>query len=232
MSVRGLSSLEIDAIGEILNISIGASATAISTMLERRVDITIPSVQVSSYDDFEYPNMEPAICVEIGYASGLSGKNVMFLKREGVKAIVEILMHTEIPDEEFELDEMYLSAVCEVMNQMMGASATVLSDLLGKVVNIMTPVSHEIDTVIKFKDHYFVGGEDMVVVRFILNIEGVIESEFLNVMPVTLAREMLDCIGFRDESAEGSYEEAAKAPAEPAPSSGGVMSQEEIEKLL
>ena len=33
------SKLEIDAIGEILNISLGASATAVSTMLNARVDI-------------------------------------------------------------------------------------------------------------------------------------------------------------------------------------------------
>ena len=50
-------------------------------------------------------------------------------------------MGVEIADDEFELDEMNLSAVCEVMNQMMGASATALSEFLNKTVNISTPVS-------------------------------------------------------------------------------------------
>lgn len=36
-------------------------------------------------------------------------------------------------DEEFELNEMNISAVCEVMNQMMGASSTALSDSLEKL---------------------------------------------------------------------------------------------------
>ena len=44
MSSDRFSPLEIDAIGEILNISLGASATAVSSMLSKRVDITTPRV--------------------------------------------------------------------------------------------------------------------------------------------------------------------------------------------
>ena len=136
MESKIFSSLEIDAIGEILNISLGASATAVSTMLNRRVDITIPQVILSNKNDFEFSYMEPAVGVEINYISGLSGKNIMLLKREDVKVIVEILMGVDIPDEEFELNDLYLSAVREVMNQMMGSSSTALSEVLGSVVNI------------------------------------------------------------------------------------------------
>ncbi len=65
----------------------------------------------------------------------------MLLKRSDVKAIVELLMGTEIPEEEFELNELTISAVCELMNQMMGAASTALSDFLGRPVNISTPPS-------------------------------------------------------------------------------------------
>ena len=155
MSSKKFSSLEIDAIGEILNISLGASATAVSTMLSRRTDITTPSVSVVSREEFQFAEIEPAIGVEITYISGLSGRNVMLLKRHDVKVICEILMGMEIPDEEFELDEMNLSAVCEVMNQMMGASSTALSEFLGEVVNISTPISFEIPDLESFKAKYF-----------------------------------------------------------------------------
>ena len=126
MDSKNFNSLEIDAIGEILNISLGASATAVSTMLSKRVDITTPNVSVVSYDEFEFAEIEPAIGVEITYVSGLSGSNIMLLKRHDVKVICEILMGMEVSDEEFELNEMNLSAVCEVMNKMMGASSTAL----------------------------------------------------------------------------------------------------------
>jgi len=54
MGANRFSPVEIDAIGEILNISLGASATAASTMLDARVDITTPVVRVESRDEFSF----------------------------------------------------------------------------------------------------------------------------------------------------------------------------------
>ena len=59
--------MEIDAIGEIMNISLGSSATAISNLLERRVDITTPKVDLLDISEFEFSSLEPAIGVEITY---------------------------------------------------------------------------------------------------------------------------------------------------------------------
>lgn len=254
MESKTFNSLEIDAIGEILNISLGASATAVSTMLSKRVDITIPTVIVSNKEDFEFSYMEPAVGVEITYVSGLSGKNIMLLKRHDVKVIVEILMGIEIADEEFELNEINLSAVCEVMNQMMGASSTALSELLGEVVNISTPTSYEINTVNEFKEKYLIDDQEMVVVKFLLKIEDAIESEFLNIMTIDLARRLLSCVGLGenqenniiDESVSDtsleekeinnlsnySVENESLSSFSESEHSNKTLSQEEIEKLL
>ena len=208
-----LSAMEIDAIGEILNISLGASATAVSIMLDARVDITTPKVSVQARDEFEFSNIKPAICVEITYVEGLEGKNIMLLKRQDVKAIIEMLMGMDIPDEEFVMDEMNISAICEVMNQMMGASATALSELLDMPVNISTPKPHEVDSVEEFKEEFFADEEEMVVIHFDLKIEDKMQSEFLNVMPIKLAKKLVS--GFLAEM--GATPEEA-APAEtPAP---------------
>ena len=184
--------IEIDAIGEILNISLGASATAISTMLNTRVDITTPRVRIVTDEEFSFEELKPVIGVEITYISGLEGKNIMLLKRGDVKLIVELLMGVEIADDEFELDEMNLSAVCEVMNQMMGASATALSEFLNKTVNISTPVSFELHSEEEFKKKYFVQAQPMVVVNFVLSIDNKLKSEFVNVMSVDLAKKLLN----------------------------------------
>ena len=184
--------IEIDAIGEILNISLGASATAISTMLNTRVDITTPRVRIVTDEEFSFEELKPVIGVEITYISGLEGKNITLLKRGDVKLIVELLMGVEIADDEFELDEMNLSAVCEVMNQMMGASATALSEFLNKTVNISTPVSFELHSEEEFKKKYFVQAQPMVVVNFVLSIDNKLKSEFVNVMSVDLAKKLLN----------------------------------------
>ena len=219
--------MELDALGEMMNISLGSSATAVSNMLEHRVDITTPKVTVVDVVDFQLGNLEPAMGVEIKYVEGLDGSNIMLLRRSDVKVIVDILMGSETPEEEFELNELTISAVCEVMNQMMGAAATAMSDFLGYPVNISTPEPFELDDIEAFKaGHLPQGADTVVVVRFSLKIENTLESEFMNVMSVTLAKDLLKGLGLGDLE-----EEPIPEPA-PAASSGGVMSQDEIEKML
>lgn len=241
MNQNVFSSMELDAIGEIMNISLGSSATAVSNLLDHRVDITTPSVSVVPVEEFSLGDLEPAIGIEIKYVSGLEGSNIMLLKRGDVKVIVDILMGSTIPDDEFELNDLTISAVCEVMNQMMGAASTALSDFLGRSVNISTPQSFTLENLDEFKKEHFQYSNGMLVeVRFMLGIENILQSEFVNVMSVDLARELIAGFGL-DLSDPGQPEpEPAvqvpipqeEPPAAPAASSGGKLSQEEIERLM
>ncbi len=234
------SPMELDALGEMMNISLGSSATAVSNLLDHRVDITTPTVTIVPVGEFAIGNLEPAMGVEIKYVEGLDGSNIMLLKRSDIRAIVDILMGMETPDEEFELNELTISAVCEVMNQMMGSAATAMSDFLGFQVDISTPQPFELEGLEEFKlNHLPTDSGSLVVVRFSLKIEGAVESEFMNVMSVRLAKDLLKQLGLGDEDEE----EAAPPPPPPPPpapapepeSSGGgsrMMSQEEIERML
>ncbi|HMM07225.1 MAG TPA: flagellar motor switch phosphatase FliY [Clostridiales bacterium] len=183
--------MEIDAIGEILNISMGASATSISMMLDKRVVITTPSVEVQKASDFHFESFEPAVGVEINYTGGLLGTNMMILKESDVKAIVDLLLQREPSDEKFVLDEISNSAICEVMNQMMGSSATALSQLLDRPVNISPPSSFQIENSSSFKKQYYPDDSTVVSVCFHLSIEEVLESEFISVLSAALAKELI-----------------------------------------
>ncbi len=243
MSQMVFNPMQLDAIGEVMNISLGSSATAVSNLLNKRVDITTPKVKVVALEDFSLGELEPAIGVEIKYVSGLEGSNIMLLKRGDVKVILDILMGMETPEEEFEMNELTVSAVCEVMNQMMGAASTALSTFLGRPVNISTPQSFTLDDLAQFKEEHFQHmGSPLVVVNFILDIEDALQSEFVNVMSVELARELLAGFGMGLEAMDLPEEsEPAPAPApapapEPAPAAasggGGKLSQDEIERLM
>ncbi len=243
MSNNVFKAMEMSAIGEIMNISLGSSATAVSNLLDHRVDITTPTVSVVDVKDFELGDIEPAVGVEIKYVSGLDGSNIMLLRMSDIKVIVDILMGTDTPLEEFVLDELTLSAVCEVMNQMMGAASTALSDFLGRVVNISTPETFDVyDTEAMKRDRMPVTEGPIVVVRFALTIEDQLQSEFMNVISVDLAKELVRGFGLDlDEDEPAASQPAAAAPAapEPAPAApapagggGGTLSQEEIEKLM
>lgn len=240
MGSNVFSPMAIDAIGEIFNISLGSSATAVSNLLARRVDITTPTVSVVSAKDFTLGDLQPAIGVKIDYVAGLSGSNIMLLKRSDVRAIVDILMGSTTKDEDFEINELSMSAICEVMNQMMGAASTAMSDFLNRMVNISTPQAFEIGSLEEFVEKYFPSDGMLVVVRFKFSVEDAVESEFMSALSMDLVRELLKGFGIEGEDvgmgAEPEPEPAAQpaAAAEPELSSGSgaSLSQEEIEKLM
>ncbi len=187
-----LTDMEKDVIGEVMNISLGSSATSLSSLLSKRVDITVPRVNVVSTQEFNFNNLEPAVGVEIKFIEGITGDNILILKKADIKVILETLMGIEITDEEFELDEIAISAVCEVMNQMMGSAATALADFLGRTVNISTPIAYEITDKEDFKGRYFPDDGSLVEVKFDLKVGDVINSEFLNAFSIPLAKEMVN----------------------------------------
>lgn len=211
-----LSAMDVDAIGEILNISMGSSATSASTLLNQRVNITTPKVEVTQSSAFHFEALEPAVAVEINYVSGLDGRNIMILKQSDVKVIVGLLLQTDYSDQEFVLDEMSLGAICEVMNQMMGAASTALSQLLNRAINISPPNSFQIDNSEQFKNKYYQGDETVVAVTFNLMIGDLVNSEFISLMTVDLAKELVSTFGFGGQLPEETAPEPEPAPV-PAP---------------
>ncbi len=236
MGASSFNEMELDAIGEIMNISLGASATAVSTMLGTQVNITTPVAEVLTREEFEFRRLEPAIGVEIAYVEGLDGKNIMMFRREDVCIIVGTLMGEDPASISDDLTEIHISAICEVMNQMMGASATALSEFLGTTVNISTPQSFDVGEPEAFKEKYFPEEDGMVVVRFRLEIEDKLNSEFMNIMSIGLAKRLLepfaDNLGGSSEPEPAPAPAATSAPAAAGASSGGTMSQEEINAML
>ena len=213
-----LSNMEIDAIGEILNISLGSSATSVSQLLGKPVNITTPEVKLIKTKDFDIKTYEPAIGVEINYVKGLDGKNILILKESDVKVIVGLLLQTDFSDKEFVLDEMNIGAICEVMNQMMGASATALSQFLNRSINISPPSSFPVDNSEQFKSKYLEDDGNIVAVYFNLMIGDMVNSQFINLMKVDFAKELVSNFGLNPPSAAGEQPAVpAKPVAAPAP---------------
>lgn len=213
------SDIQKDAIGEILNISMGSAATAVSELLSAKVWITTPRVEVKSAKEMEYHKLEPAVCIKIQYVKGLSGSNMMVWKQDDVQLILNQLMGQPLvvsPD--FEFDELNISAVSEVMNQMMGASATALSNFLGFTVDISTPQPIIMDEVSSNLDVAEFEPDDTIVsVNFDLTIDGVIKSEFASVLSAEFAQALADKMLGGSLEEEEAAEEAAPAPAAAAP---------------
>ncbi|HCD70067.1 MAG TPA: flagellar motor switch phosphatase FliY, partial [Ruminococcaceae bacterium] len=216
------SSYEIDAVGEILNISMGSAATAVSELLNAKTWITTPQVKVVKVGDLNYDNLEPAICVKIVYVEGITGLNMMVLKQNDVQLILnQLLGNPLVIDPNFKFDELNISAVSEIMNQMMGASATALSDLLGMKVDISVPMPYIIEKT-KFGDLCEMPLDSTVVaVTFKITVEGVMESEFMSVLSLELAKtlsgKMMEKFSASEEAEAPAAETTAQPASQPAP---------------
>ena len=137
MGALSFNEMEIDALGEMMNISLGASATAMSTLLGSTVHITTPKVKILTRDQFEFKKLEPAVGVEIAYVEGLEGSNIMMFSRNDVRIIVGTLLGEEVPDDKFELDEINRSAICEHDKRMNDCLPPILFSAIFKLLKVL-----------------------------------------------------------------------------------------------
>lgn len=185
-----LTDIEIDAIGEIMNISMGAAATAVSSMLDKQVLITTPRVNIRTVEKIDYSSLEPAMIVKITYVKGITGSNIMVFRQKDMQYILNTLMGIDEPlRDDYVFDDLSISAACEVMNQMMGASATALSEFLGRRISISIPTAvlmNEENTFEKVVE--LEAKENVVAIFFNLSITDIMKSEFVCVMDCGLAK--------------------------------------------
>src|SRR5699024_10185203 len=66
-----ITGIEKDTIGEIGNISMGTAATTLSTLLNKKVIITTPRVEVTSTKELSYEYQIPFVAVDVTYKEGL-----------------------------------------------------------------------------------------------------------------------------------------------------------------
>lgn len=211
-----LTDIEKDAIGEIANISMGTSATTLYSLVNRKVNITTPVVSVTTWEQFVDDQTKPCVFIQIKYTVGLDGANILILKEQDVKVITDLMMEGDGTNTEGELGELHLSAISEAMNQMMGSSATSLSSMLGKMIDISPPEASLVN-VLENKNGAdiadFLGGA-FVEIAFRMQIEDLVDSTIMQLYPVDFAKSLYET--FIGNQMGGSEPEPAPAPA-PAP---------------
>lgn len=216
-----LTDEEKDAIGEVANISMGTSATTLYSLVNRKVNITTPVVSLATWENIIADYEKPCVFIQIQYKVGLDGSNILILKESDVKIITDLMMGGDGTDTEGELGELHLSAISEAMNQMMGSSATSLSSMLGKMIDISPPQASLIDlTDMANADDIspFLTGT-FVKIAFRMQIdEDLVDSTILQLYPLDFARSLYDHFMSSQEPEPASAPEPTPVPAaEPAP---------------
>lgn len=209
---------EKDAIGEVANISMGTAATTLFSLVNNVVDITVPQVSFARWDDLVADYDRPCVFVQLSYIEGIEGNNVLILKEQDVKIITDLMMGGDGHNVADELSDLHLSAISEAMNQMMGSSATSLSQMLGRKIDISPPVASLVDLNESVTDSGLASylTETFVKVKFKMEVGDLIDSEIMQLYPISLAKEIYEI--FTAESALGTNDSAASAkPQEAAP---------------
>ena len=194
-SAPSLSEVERDALGEIGNICMGSAATTLSILLSRKVSITTPKVSITSANEIRNQYPLPYLVIEVGYVQGVTGKNMLAIKESDALIIADLMMGNDGTNPPTELNDLYMSAVTEAMNQMMGSTATSLSTVFKKKVDISPPQVNLVDLA---ADPSFVesfsGDEPIVRVNFRMEVEDLIDSEIMQILSMSAAKEMVDAL--------------------------------------
>ena len=211
-----ITDMERDALGEIGNISMGGAATTLSVLLGRKVSITTPTVSISNMSQLKEKYPIPFLVVEVGYSIGIEGNNVLCIQAKDAAIIADLMMGNDGTNPDEELSEIHMSAVSESMNQMMGSVATSLSSMFNKKVDITPPVVTLVDlgteeVVSKLLDK----ADPIVQASFRMEVDGLIDSEIMQLLPLDVAREMVDALMNQQPDVDDEEEAIAAAAAPP-----------------
>lgn len=191
-SFISLSDEEKDAIGEVSNISMGTAATTLYSLVNQKVTITTPRVEITNWNEISKTFLKPVVTIQIVYKDGLSGSNLLLLKEDDVKIIADLMMGGEGDVAENELTELHLSAISEAMNQMIGSASTSLSSMFNKKIDINPPISNYLDNN-EFIDPRELSdflAEDFIKVSFDMKIGELIDSKIMQLYPFKFAQEI------------------------------------------
>lgn len=186
-----LDEMSQDALGEIGNISFGSSATALSSLLGQKVDITTPTISMINRDKLEEEFPHPYVAIQVEYTIGLTGMNLLVIKQSDAAIIADLMLGGDGLNPSEELGEIHLSAVQEAMNQMMGSAATSMSTIFNKKVDI-SPPSIDLMNIREDEGSENIPEEDLLVrVSFRLRIGELIDSNIMQLLPLKFSQSLV-----------------------------------------
>ncbi len=217
-----LNETEKDAIGEVANISMGSSATTLYSLVNQKVNITTPQVELANWQNVISDYERPCVFIQIKYTVGLDGTNILILKEHDVMVITDLMMGGDGTNTDGEIGELQLSAISEAMNQMMGAAATSLSTMINQKVDISPPQATLLEMINDDPSDIadFLTGT-FVKISFKMQVGDLVDSTLMQLYPIDFAKTLKDTVIAGDTSSS----EPAPAPAAPEPAPMPAASQ-------
>lgn len=192
-----LAPLDQDKMAEAAHICMSHSATSLNTLTRQVIKVSPPSVKLVNSADIK--NILVAfglgsVTVQIDYKDDFHGNNLLMLKENDVNVIMDLMMGGPGTAAPGELNEMHLSCVSEVMNQMMGSSAISLTEMINKTVDINPPkatlvnAKEDVDSI----DVLPFPGDQMVIILSSFEAVKMFKGIMIRIFPVEETRFICD----------------------------------------
>ncbi len=138
---KKLQPIHFDVLKEIGNIGAGNAATALAQMLNKKIEMDVPSAGIIDYTDFSTLGSEEdmAVCINLS-VSGSAPNTVLFLLDQKSAFLLADLLLGQEPGSRTELDDMAESALQEVGNILTGSMLVALSSMTNLTFNPSAPV--------------------------------------------------------------------------------------------
>ncbi len=137
-----LNQMQLDAIKEIGNIGSGSAATALSELLQRRIEMSVPNIWLIELEGIadiigQLDSAQAVVYVKV--EGEVSGKAVFFFPLESAEIIVESLFYSSEHPDLFNC-EIAQSALAEMGNIMVSSFLIALTKLTGIQMHPSVPV--------------------------------------------------------------------------------------------
>lgn len=186
---------------KLVKIYMESASQAISSILKSKIEIYEPKVEEVSLNQVQYSLLEPVVFVKSCLTSNAAGTTMLVFRQRDVQIFLNELMGIdELPEPDFEFDEVALSATNEVMNQMMKTSVSALAEYLS-----CTMESADVKSMIGKEEQELsqVFGEDgdrkVLSITYKIMLQDMIESEFIQILSLDAAQSICEKVEAKEE---------------------------------
>ncbi|MDN5359308.1 MAG: chemotaxis protein CheC [Thermotogaceae bacterium] len=136
-----LEPFHFEALKEIGNIGTGNAATSLSTMMNKKVEITVPDVSVVEISKIPFMFKDPekvTVGIQMSFFGDLNGQLLLIFDSEPAKQILKLLIGQR-SDDLTQMDEMQRSVFSELGNIVCGSYLVSLSQFTNLNLNSEVP---------------------------------------------------------------------------------------------
>ncbi len=174
---------------KIQNAAMSAAASAVQTLLNSPTTISVQDIEVCKASELDFDLFKPAMLIRSSLTEGFSGNVLLIFNQSDLELMLSQLMGLT-PDisDDFKFDELNISAVSEIISQMLDAGSTTLSALKGTAVKVSPSevfADEALQSVPGLVD--ILEDDDVCAITHSIAIDNVTNGRFIMVFPESIA---------------------------------------------